>query len=39
MRKQLVKEKGQKVSQGKPYKRIQNKLDKVNKAIKNLRGM
>lgn len=39
MRKQLVKEKGQKVSQGKPYKRIQNKLDKVNKAIRNLGGM
>lgn len=39
MRKQLVKEKGEKVSQNKPYKRIQNKLDKVNKAIKNLGGM
>ena len=39
MRKQLVKEKGEKVSQNKPYKRIQNKLDKVNKAIRNLGGM
>lgn len=39
MRKQLVKEKGEKISQNKPYKRIQNKLDKVNKAIRNLGGM
>ena len=39
MRKQLVKKKGEKVSQNKSYKRIQNKLDKVNKAIRNLGGM
>ena len=39
MRKQLIKEKGEKVSQNKSYKRIQNKLDKVNKAIRNLGGM